>query len=166
MSLPMVRAVLLVAAAAGLFGQQPSTRLPSTPLYFGAFVATFERDGTFRLEGQGWPPFRGSWRVEGSTVEIVTPGVKADGCGGTGRYGFVRAATGAVAFQIIDDACRPRRMILDRSTWRLSADAGPTPERRFTRTAAPDGAPLPPARTDPHSWPSFRGRMHPASRAA
>jgi hypothetical protein len=148
---------VFLTAAAGLAVQQPAPTLPAAPLHFGAFVATFAADGTFTLDSQGWPPFRGTWTVEGSTLEIVTPGVKADGCDGRGRYGVVPGATGGVTFHLIDDECRPRRMILDGSTWRLTADAAPMPERRITRTAAPDRPPLPPAPSDSHAWPSFRG---------
>jgi outer membrane protein assembly factor BamB len=48
-------------------------------------------------------------------------------------------------------------MILDGSVWQTTAGPPAAPERRFTHRAAPDRAPLPPARSDPHSWPSFRG---------
>jgi outer membrane protein assembly factor BamB len=151
-------AVLLALAVSGQPGQLPRSPPPPGPLYFGVFTATFATDGTFTLEGQGWPSFRGTWTADlvNATLDILTPGVEAP-CDGAARYGFKHVAEGGVTLYLIEDPCRPRRMILDRSTWRVTAEPPPTSTRHVTRTAAPDRAPLPPARTDPHSWPSFRG---------
>lgn len=156
MRLSILRAALMVGMA-GLFGQQPASPLPSTPLHFGVFTATFASDGTFTLEGQGWPTFRGTWKADGTAIEILTPGLKAPRCDGPGRYELYHVAAGGVTLHLVEDACTPRRMILDRSTWRFSAEPFPHAERRVVRTGAPKSAPLPPAHPDPHSWPSFRG---------
>jgi outer membrane protein assembly factor BamB len=150
-------AVLLAATVVGMSGQQSPSPLPAAPLHFGAFVATFGANGTFTLEGQGWPPLTGTWKANGATVDILTPGVKQAGCDGAGRYRF-SVEGGGTTFAVIEDACTPRRMILDRSTWRLTAESASVPERRITRTAAPGRTPLPSASPDPHRWPSFRGR--------
>jgi outer membrane protein assembly factor BamB len=149
--------MLLTVSVLAARGQEPTASLPATPLYFGAFTATFAPDGTFTLEGQGWPTFRGTWKADGTTIEILTPGVKAPGCDGPGRYELYQVAAGGVSFHLVEDACTPRRMILDRGTWRFTAKPLLRAERRFMRTAASDRTRLPPPRSDPHSWPSFRG---------
>jgi outer membrane protein assembly factor BamB len=156
MRAPSVVAVLL-ALAPTLFGQQHTSIVFAGPLYFGVFTATFAADGTFTLEGQGWPTFHGTWKADGTAIEILTPGVKAPGCDGPGRYGLVHVAAGGVSFHLVEDPCTPRRMILDRGTWRFAPEPFPPAERRITRTAAPDRPPLPPAPSDSHAWPSFRG---------
>jgi outer membrane protein assembly factor BamB len=128
---------------------------PTTPLQFGFFVARFGADGTFTMEGQGWPSFKGTWNVEGTEVTLLTTGVER-GCEGAGRYRF--AVTGTrVAFTRVADDCQPRRMILDRSTWRPVGEPEPTPERRIVRTAATKAISLPKAAAADGSWPSFRG---------
>jgi hypothetical protein len=60
----------LVAGAAGerLLGQ-PIPPLPAQRLAFGAFIAQFAPDGTFALEGAGWPSFKGTWTSNGSRIE-------------------------------------------------------------------------------------------------
>ena len=41
-------------SSAARFGQ-PALQVPSGPLAFGMFIARFGSDGTFTLEGRGWP---------------------------------------------------------------------------------------------------------------
>ena len=90
-------------------------QLPDSPLTFGAFVARFGSDGSFTLEGQGWPAFKGTWKTAGEQVELATSGGPA-GCDAPGRYRF-RLEGGRVSFALVSDGCTPRRMIVDRSTW-------------------------------------------------
>src|SRR6267378_1344334 len=96
-------------------GQQTTSPIPSGQLSFGAFTASFVPDGTFTLEGKGWPPFNGSWKADGGQIELLVP-KGADGCDGPGRYRF-RVDDRHVTFDLVSDGCEPRRMILDRSTW-------------------------------------------------
>src|SRR5262249_26748769 len=145
-----VLAGILLALAA----PQPSP-MPSGPLVFGAFGARFGADGVFTIEGQGWPPFKGSWKAAGGQIEVVTPGA-AGGCDQVGRYRFT-TDNAHVTFDLVSDTCEARRMILDRSTWRPSGEAVAIPDRTIVRTSAPGRAAPPPAARREGSWPSFRG---------
>jgi hypothetical protein len=54
-----------LAAALLMWGRQAPSFVPqltSGPLKFGVFDARFLADGTFTLEGRGWPAFRGTWK--------------------------------------------------------------------------------------------------------
>src|SRR5688572_4802501 len=93
----LLAAALLVAmnqsfdSAAGLAQDRPvdsaqPVTLPAEPLKFGGFSARFGADGAFALEGQGWPPFKGTWKQEGNEIEILTAGDAAGGCDKGGRY--------------------------------------------------------------------------------
>ena len=105
-------AVSIVAAHAVLSGGQASVPLPADPLTFGAFTARFLPDGTFALEGEGWPPFKGTWKAAGQQIELVVAANAPEGCGGPGRYQF-RVDGRRVSFDLVADGCEPRRMILD-----------------------------------------------------
>jgi hypothetical protein len=133
---------------------QSDLQLPSGPLTFGMFSARFGSDGTFTLEGRDWPPFKGTWRAEASEIELRTPG--EPGCDGPGRYRVGVQGT-RLTVDLVSDACVPRRMILDRSTWRPRGESEAIPERRLVRTAAEPPPPLPEAGSAAGSWPSFRG---------
>jgi outer membrane protein assembly factor BamB len=130
--------------------------MPSGPLKFAAFSARFGGDGSFALEGPGWPAFKGTWKGEAGEVEILTAGDAAGGCDKAGRY-RVTIDNGHVTLDLVADACTPRRMILDRSLWRPSGETVSVPVRKIVRTAAPARAALPSASSDAGSWPSFRG---------
>lgn len=156
---PIVLAVLTLACAGAISSQ--GRTLPSAPLEFGLFQAQFNADGTFSLQGQGWPPFKGSWTAAGDEVTLTSalaasPSAKQAECTGPGRYRI--AHDGArVTFTVVADACTPRRMILDRSTWRPVGAVDPVPARRIVRSG-PDRLPrLPRAADAAGSWPSFRG---------
>src|SRR3954468_2974066 len=99
--------VLLVPAGAG---QAP---IPSIPLVYGGFNARFGADGVFTLEGQGWPPFKGTWKANGKKSERGDPPA-TPGCQQPGGYRFSGDAS-HVALEAVADACTPRRMILDHS---------------------------------------------------
>src|SRR4029453_6200974 len=81
----------------------------------------------------------------------------------SGRYRFrlnvpaTDVAGRRMTLDVVADACTPRRMILDRSTWRPAGEPDVIPERRIARTGAPLRKALPPAAPAAGSWPSFRG---------
>jgi outer membrane protein assembly factor BamB len=150
------------AVALALSAAQPSPPLPSSPMVFGAFTASFDSSGTFSLQGRGWPTFKGTYKTgrqeegkTGSTIELVTPDA-AGGCDKPARYTYAISGT-RVTFALVADDCVPRRMILDRSEWRPSGEPERIPERKIVRTAAPRTSPLPAAAPARGSWPSFRG---------
>ena len=159
--------VLAICAAVALgpsgtiAGQTPASPLPPGELAFGAFKARFvpgsstsTASGTFTLEGDGWPPFKGAWTAEAGQIELNVPGAP-DGCSGPGRYRFTTDER-RVSFDLVSDACEPRRMILDRSSWLPAGVARAIPVRRIERKTA-NRAPLAPAGDSRGSWPSFRG---------
>jgi outer membrane protein assembly factor BamB len=155
----ILAAAAMAAPAIGLGaapqeGATRSSALPTAPLTFGAFTATFGPDGAFTLAGQGWPALKGTWVASGGTVEIVTAG-GPKGCEGPGRYTF-RVDGQRVTLALQSDACEPRRMVLDRSTWVPVGSPRAAATRRIVRTAGSAG-PLPPAGSAAGAWPSFRG---------
>ena len=142
--------MLLIGAIAQVSGE-PVT-LPSDALRFGAFEVRFAPDGAFDLRGSGWPAFSGKWTLDGDALSLATTGGPA-GCEKPGRYRVTTAPQLALA--VIEDPCRPRRMILDRSSWRpATATVGRPPRQITTRSLA-----RPPARAAAATgtWPSFRG---------
>jgi outer membrane protein assembly factor BamB len=147
----------IVAAHAVLFGGQASAPLPAGPLSFGAFTARFLPDGTFALDGEGWPPFKGTWKTDGQQLELIVAANAPEGCGGPGRYQF-RVDGRRVSFDLVTDGCEPRKMILDHSSWLPAGDARPIPPRHLVRTTN-DRAPLPAAESRARRWPSFRGEQ-------
>jgi outer membrane protein assembly factor BamB len=139
-----------------LLATQAPPQFPSGPLAFGGFHARFASDGTFTLEGEGWPSFRGVWKSESAQIELVLAEGPED-CRRPGRYRFQLEGS-RVRFELVSDECTPRRMILDRSTWRPAGETRSAPERTILRTAS-EKPPLLPAAANPGgSWPSFRGR--------
>jgi outer membrane protein assembly factor BamB len=136
--------------------------LPAGPLHYSFFHAQFASDGTFTLDGQGWPTFTGTWKRDGATIEIRTASSanapRPDGCDKPGRYTVTVAGTRA-SFQVVADPCEPRHMILDRSSWLPVGESETLPERKIVRTAAPRRRSLPAAAPASGSWPSFRGRQ-------
>jgi outer membrane protein assembly factor BamB len=152
----MPRAVLVTATVVALGVAQQSSPLPRGALAFGAFTGEFRADGTFSIAGQGWPAMAGTWTIDGReiTLALTTP---VRGCEAPGRYTF--AVTGSrVGFQLVEDACQPRRMILGGSTWRPASEPEPVLRREIVLTAASSLPALPPAAGADGSWPSFRGR--------
>jgi outer membrane protein assembly factor BamB len=169
-----VCAIVLVSSALAVLssrivsgGQETTSPLPSGQLSFGAFTARFvpgpstlpstplRPGGTFTLEGEGWPPFKGSWTADDGQIELLVPKA-ADGCDGPGRYRF-RVDGRRLTFDLISDGCEPRRMILDRSTWGPAGETRIVAARRIERTVA-DRTPLRAKAGDgAGSWPSFRG---------
>lgn len=81
--------------------------LPSTPLTFGFFTARFDTNGTFTLEGEGWPPFKGTWTLDSAVIVLSTPGVRD--CEAPGRYRVGRDGA-TIRFDSIERGRRdPRR---------------------------------------------------------
>jgi outer membrane protein assembly factor BamB len=138
--------------------QQPAAAPPSMPIRFAGFSAHFAADGTFTLEGAGWPTFKGTWQAAGSEIEILTTGGPSPGCTKPARY-RIRTENARTTVDLVADDCQSRRMILDRSTWRPAGEKDPIPERRIVRTAAPKRGALPAAAPAAGSWPSFRGPL-------
>lgn len=132
----------------------PPVTLPDGLLRFGVFSARFDPAGTFTLDGDHWPKFGGTWKIEGGEIEITSV-VPPPKCAPSGRY-KVATAGGHLTFAVIADTCQPRRMILDGSDWRPAVEAVTVPTRRIRvkSMARPPAQPFaPPA----GSWPSFRG---------
>src|SRR5262245_32795444 len=124
MAVPRYRAsiagVVALLAGAGMPVAQQAVSVPSTPMTFGFFNARFDPAGTFTLEGEGWPPFKGTWTLDAEAIVIATPGVR--GCETQGRY-RLSLDNGLVHFDAVSDECVPRRMIVDRSTWQPAGTA-------------------------------------------
>jgi outer membrane protein assembly factor BamB len=149
-------AVVAVALTCTLTGVLLNARqaLPSTPITYGFFTAQFAADGAFTLAGDGWPAFKGTWKADAGVVEISTPGVAK--CETPGRYRY-RIDDGRLRVELVNDDCTPRRMILDRSTWRSVGESESIPERRISHRRADPLPALPSPSAPTGSWPSFRG---------
>jgi outer membrane protein assembly factor BamB len=148
--------ILLISLAAILqtaFSQE--TKLPEEPLAFGAFVVQFVPGGSFSLMGKGWPALNGTWKLQGSEVELSMTGGPG-GCDAPGRY-RVRTEGKHLGFELVSDECRPRKLILDRSTWAPTTEPKVIPTRHITATANSRATKLSAPKTAKGSWPSFRG---------
>jgi outer membrane protein assembly factor BamB len=148
--------VLFAVCAIG-YADAQAPAIPSTPLHYRVFTATFGTDGSFGLEGQGWPAFKGTWKAERDEVVLETP-VAPQGCEAPARYRVARSGS-ELTLAVVTDDCRPRRMILHDSRWRPEGDAAPIPERRIVRTGLKAPSALPAAAPARGSWPSFRGPL-------
>ncbi|CAN5757394.1 PQQ-binding-like beta-propeller repeat protein [soil metagenome] len=150
----IVLSLVTLCPAAVTLAQQTAA-LPSVPLRYAAFAASFEPGGKFAVQGTGWPTFTGTWKVDGDELTLNTTG-GPPACTEPGRYRF-RVEGTRVLLTLVADACTPRRMILDRSTWRPEGESDPAAERRIVSNG-PDRLPtLPKAAPPEGSWPSFRG---------
>ena len=95
-----VGAALFVAAA--LEGSpQDRPGLASGPLVFGAFAAELSENGTFRLEGEGWPTFTGTWNALGTVLTLSSSG-GGDDCAAPGRYRFAREGDDVLQLRLVD----------------------------------------------------------------
>lgn len=131
-----------------------ASALPSTPLAYGGLAATFAADGTFTITGTGWPRVAGTWKAENGEIALVVSDGRA-GCDQPGKYRY-RIDGRQVAFDLVADACGPRRMMVGGSVWLPAGEKREVPPRNLARTAAPR-RPLPAAAPATGSWPSFRG---------
>ena len=155
LSLEVVINCALAPLAFITVAQQETVKVPSYPLKFGSFVAQFDLGGTFKLQGQGWPSMSGNWKSQGAEIELSMSGGPG-GCDGPGRYRFRMVGKG-VSFDLVSDDCKPRRMILDRSTWSPEAEKEEKPSRIITRITGARAPSHPDPNTAKGSWPSFRG---------
>src|SRR5574339_817252 len=96
---------LVVACVALVAPVQHTSPLPAGPLAFGAFTAQFRPDGTFSMEGQGWPAMSGTWTVNGSRIELALS-QPLRGCEAAGSYEF-RVSGNRVTFEVVTDSCEP-----------------------------------------------------------
>src|SRR5829696_6124719 len=87
--------------------------LPSHPLSFGIFQMRFDPAGTLTIEGDRWPKLNGSWKTQGSEIELLMAGGPG-GCDGPGKY-RINTDGKLISFDLVSDECKPRTMILDRS---------------------------------------------------
>ena len=126
---PMAVAGTLGFVALG--AAQQTASLPTGKLAFGAFTGQFNADGTFTIAGQGWPTLSGTWKADGSRVDLVLSNPPT-GCAEPATYTVSRSGT-QVTFSMEYDSCTPRRMILDRSTWRPAGEAEAVPTRSITK---------------------------------
>jgi len=111
------RALIALTLAGFLITAAPFAQqtLPSGPLVIRAFTLRFDPAGTFTLSGDGWTSMAGTWTTSSREVALQLQNGPKD-CTGAGRYTF--SVDGErVSFNLIADACQPRRMILDRSQW-------------------------------------------------
>ena len=73
----------MVLAFAGIvpLGAQP-VQLPVGPLKFGEFTANFRADGSFHLEGWGWPDMNGTWKLQSDEITFAFSEKPPKGCEG------------------------------------------------------------------------------------
>src|SRR5215467_9855848 len=146
-----------LAAVVPLRAQAGSVQLPAGPLKFGGFVARFNADGSFHLEGWGWPTMNGRWELQGDEITLLLPDKPPQGCEGPGQY-RVRVANQHPAFIAISDDCRPRRMILNGSTWIPAGETKVIEARHILTTSMASPPKTPEPGTAGANWPSFRGK--------
>jgi hypothetical protein len=129
--------------------------LPQGLLTFGGFTGEFLANGSYRIEGEGWPTLAGTYTASGSEL-VLLPAAGSGECEGPARYTFT-AESGRLSLGLLSDGCEPRRMILDGSLWRPAGEKTPFPERRIETSSADGRRPLPEPGNASGSWPSFRG---------
>jgi outer membrane protein assembly factor BamB len=139
-------------SSAILAAQQPA--LPSTPLAYGFLTATFAADGTFTMGGPGWGNLAGTWKAASGEAEFVLS-KPPNGCAEPGKYRY-RTEGKQLTFELVTDACMPRRMMLTDSKWLPVGEKPVIPERRIVRTSV-SSSPWPATAPAAGSWPSFRG---------
>ncbi|HEY7697774.1 MAG TPA: PQQ-binding-like beta-propeller repeat protein, partial [Vicinamibacteria bacterium] len=129
--------------------------IPEGTLVFGGFEGEFFANGSYRIEGEGWPALAGTFTVTGSELVLV-PAAGGAECNSPGRYTFAVEA-GRLSLRLASDDCTPRRMILDGSIWRSAGERETLPERRIVRSSGDVPRALPEPESSSGSWPSFRG---------
>lgn len=149
---------LFLASLAAQLGAQPAiVQLPTGPLKFGDFSASFNADGSFHLEDWELPAMKGTWKLQGDEITLLLPEKPPRGCDGPGRY-QVRVENQHPSFDVISDDCVMRRMILNGSTWIGARETKVIPARHIQTTSTA----RPPKIAEPApagaNWPSFRGR--------
>ena len=116
----MIASSLALTLAFMAVSQSQPPALPSTPMSFGAFTATFSDNGTFTIQGDG-ETFRGTYRKDTTETKdtrgpvgtlTLTATDAAGGCDRPARYDYV-VSGGHVTFALVSDECTDRRMILE-----------------------------------------------------
>jgi outer membrane protein assembly factor BamB len=130
--------------------------VPSGPLEMRDFKLQFEPAGTFSLSGAGWPAMSGSWTLNGKVITLQNTSGPA-GCAGAARYNLTVDGP-SVGLDVVEDACKERTMILDRSRWLPPGTVPIVAPRQIVRTAGTAKAPLRRVPATAGDWPSFRGR--------
>jgi outer membrane protein assembly factor BamB len=147
--------LLLGLSLPAIAARQAAAQVPTSPLKYRDFRAQFAPDGTFTLEGPGWPPFKGTWKSEKDEISLSTTG-GPPACAVPGRYRPQMQGT-RLTLTVVADDCVPRRMILNASTWLPEGETEPRPERKILHKG-PNRAPaLPKPAPAKGSWPTFRG---------
>ena len=149
--------MVLLLSPTPMVAQDAASVLPDEPLVFGAFVGTFSPDGSFSIEGEGWPELSGQFQLSGEemTVAFNEGSAAPEGCEQPGRYRFSVEGR-RLSLRLVEDACRPRQMILGASDWRPADQPREIPERQI-RIERKSGATVPDATSADGSWPGFRG---------
>src|ERR1700735_715106 len=75
-----------LTAIVPLCAQSGTVQLPTGPLKFGGFAASFNADRSFHLEGWGWPTMNGTWKLQGDEITLMLPDKPPRGCEGQGKY--------------------------------------------------------------------------------
>jgi outer membrane protein assembly factor BamB len=152
-------ASVVLAGSSVLAAQSPAQApaLPSSPMHYGMLSATFAADGTFTLAGGGWPKLAGTWKAASGEAEFALT-APPNGCAEPGRFRY-RVTGTQVRFELIADACMPRRMMLTDSVWLPVGEKPAIPPRTIVRTGPATAPTLPPAAPAAGSWPSFRGPL-------
>ena len=167
-----VAAVVILAAAAALHPiKAQDVGVPSDRLVFRSSSLEFRPEGTFLahtvLEGMGEVRATGTWKAQPGTIQLsdykllsgaqLMPGaLPLDGCVAAGRYRFERCGKQLRLF-VVDDACVPRTMFLDKTRWAPPGELNLAPPRPLTRTLFDRGVRLPSPGDELGRWPSFRG---------
>ena len=156
--------MLIAIAAVTTIGTRPTgasrqtdLQVPTYSMKFGVFVIRFDSNGTYTLEGTGWPRLAGNWKTKADEIEVSTTG-GPKGCDGPGRY-RIQIDGKHVILDHISDECMPRKMILGQSTWVPTEEVRTIAPRHVVLTA---GARAPSRRNSSTStgvWPSFRGQQ-------
>ena len=155
MTTMLALAVMWMVSAAP---QPTSAAVPSSMLRYREFTMRFAPDGSFELQGTGYPTFKGTWkRVGADEVEIVAANGRG-GCAEAARY-RVSSQERWTVLDAVNDPCEGRKFFLDRSNWLPDGVnvKDVMPARKIVRTAAPGSVALPKAAPATGSWPSFRG---------
>ena len=141
--------LLMVAALA-------QVTMPAGPLTMRDFLLRFDPSGSFSLSGEGWPAMSGTWALNGREITLQNKTGPAN-CAGAARYTLTIDGP-SVGLDVIEDACKERTMILDRSRWLPPGTIPVAPARQIVRTAGTAKTPLRVVPATGGDWPSFRGR--------
>ena len=104
---------MALAWTVALLAMQPARgeSVPSALLRYREFTMRFAPDGSFELQGTGYPTFKGSWKPQAEgEVEIVAPNQRG-GCPEPARY-RVRRDRQWTILEAVTDPCAGRQFFL------------------------------------------------------